>query len=104
MSTLGADFIRAQQSGGVAATAKHFPGLGAATASQNTDVRKVTIRLSKSVLQGTDEYPYAAAVNAQVDLVMVSWAVYPNLGLTARPASRPPSCMASSGPASASRA
>ena len=89
VSTLGADFIRAQQSGGVAATAKHFPGLGAATASQNTDVRKVTIRLSKSVLQGTDEYPYAAAVNAQVDLVMVSWAVYPNLG-SHRPAGLAP--------------
>src|SRR5262249_39826299 len=28
-SALGADFIRAQQKGKVAATAKHFPGLGA---------------------------------------------------------------------------
>ncbi len=84
-STLGADFIQAQQSGGVAATAKHFPGLGAATASQNTDLRPVTIRLSKSTLQGTDEYPYVAAINAQVKLVMVSWAVYPNLG-SRRPA------------------
>ena len=89
VSTLGADFIRAQQSGGVAAAAKHFPGLGAATASQNTDVRPVTIRLSKSAIQRTDEYPYTAAIGAQVDLVMVSWAVYPNLG-SRRPAGLAP--------------
>ncbi len=80
VSALGADFIRAQQRGGVAATAKHFPGLGAATASQNTDQRPVSIRLSKAVLQGDDEYPYQAAISANVDLVMVSWARYPRLG------------------------
>lgn len=89
VSTLGSDFITAQQNGGVAATAKHFPGLGAASASQNTDIRKVTIRLSKSALQGTDEYPYVAAINAGVKLVMVSWAVYPNLG-SHRPAGLAP--------------
>ena len=38
VSDLGANMIRAQQAGGVAATAKHFPGLGAATATQNTDI------------------------------------------------------------------
>jgi beta-N-acetylhexosaminidase len=80
VAALGADFISAQQHGGVAATAKHFPGLGAATASQNTDQRPVTIRLSKATLQSKDEYPYHAAVGAGVDLVMVSWAKYPHLG------------------------
>jgi len=80
VSALGADFIRAQQSGGVAATAKHFPGLGAATASQNTDERSVTLRVSKAALQSIDEYPYQAAISANVDLVMVSWARYPRLG------------------------
>jgi beta-N-acetylhexosaminidase len=89
VSTLGADFIQAQQSDGVAGTAKHFPGLGGAKASQNTDLRPVTIRLSKSAIQDTDEYPYAAAISAQVDLVMVSWAVYPNLG-SHRPAGLAP--------------
>ena len=63
------------------ATAKHFPGLGAATASENTDEGPVTINLSKGTLrQGDDEYPYQAAISANVDLVMVSWAKYPNLG------------------------
>ena len=80
VSALGADFIGAQQSGGVAATAKHFPGLGAATASQNTDEHSVTLRVSKAALQSIDEYPYQAAINANVDLVMVSWARYPRLG------------------------
>lgn len=85
VSALGTDFIAAQQGGGVAATAKHFPGLGAATASQNTDETAVTIRLSKATLQNVDEYPYRAAISAGVDLVMVSWAKYPHLG-SGRPA------------------
>jgi beta-N-acetylhexosaminidase len=79
VSTLGADFIAAQQATGVAATAKHFPGLGAAKASQNTDDRPVVIRLSAKTLQNVDEYPYRAAIAAGVKLVMVSWAKYPNL-------------------------
>ncbi len=85
VSTLGADFIRAQQATGVAATAKHFPGLGAATASQNTDKVPVTITLSKSTLQAVDEAPFAAAIAAGVKLVLVSWAKYPSLG-SSRPA------------------
>ena len=64
----------------MAATAKHFPGLGAATASQNTDEVPVTINLSKTTLRSDDEYPYQAAIGADVDLVMVSWAMYPHLG------------------------
>jgi beta-N-acetylhexosaminidase len=80
VANLGADFIEAQQGAGVAATAKHFPGLGVATASQNTDEGAVTINLSKTTIRSDDEYPYQAAIGANVDLVMVSWAVYPNLG------------------------
>ncbi len=80
VSALGADFIRAQQAGGVAATAKHFPGLGAATASQDTDDVPVTIHLSAATIRAVDEYPYKAAIAAGVKLVMVSWAKYPSLG------------------------
>ena len=76
---LGSLFISAQQHGGVAATAKHFPGLGAATAYQNTDLRPVTLRLPLSELQAIDERPYPAAIAAGVKLVMVSWATYPAL-------------------------
>ena len=79
VSALGAAFVGAQQKAGVAATVKHFPGLGAATASQNTDERPVTIRLSGAALRNVDEYPYRAAIAAGVKLVMVSWANYPGL-------------------------
>ena len=76
VSSLGSAFIAAQQTTGVAATAKHFPGLGAATASQNTDAGPVTLTQSLSRLRSVDELPYQAAIAAGVRLVMVSWAVY----------------------------
>jgi beta-N-acetylhexosaminidase len=84
VSDLGSRMIKAQQAGGVAATAKHFPGLGAASASQNTDVGPVTLNLSQNTLRTVDEVPFAAAIQAGVKLIMVSWAIYPSLG--ARPA------------------
>ena len=79
VSALGTDFITAQQAAGVAATAKHFPGLGAAAGSQNTDAQPVTLDISRNDLRGIDEDPFQAAIAAGVQLVMVSWAVYPAL-------------------------
>ena len=76
---LGAAFIDAQQRTGVAATAKHFPGLGDAAQAQNTDARPVTLGLSLSQLRTVDEAPYRQAISAGVKLVMTSWAVYPAL-------------------------
>jgi beta-N-acetylhexosaminidase len=76
VSSLGADFIAAQQATGVAATAKHFPGLGAATKSQNTDEASVTLNVTLHALRTKDEFPYQAAIAAGVKLVMVSWAKY----------------------------
>ncbi len=78
-SGLGADFITAQQRGGVAATAKHFPGLGAAATKQDTDAAPVTLNLPAAAIRGGDEYPYRAAIAAGVKLVMMSWARYPSL-------------------------
>jgi beta-N-acetylhexosaminidase len=82
---LGQSFIEAQQEAGVAATAKHFPGLGAATRSQNTDEREVVITLPLRQLRGVDELPYEQAIRAGVRLIMLSWATYPALDPT-RPA------------------
>jgi beta-N-acetylhexosaminidase len=79
VSYLGVDFIKAQQALGVAATGKHFPGLGAATSSQNTDEGPVRLNVSRYGLRTIDEYPYKAAIAAGVKLVMVSWAIYPAL-------------------------
>jgi beta-N-acetylhexosaminidase len=86
---LGADFITAQQATGVAATAKHFPGLGTATSAQNTDQRPVTLTVPLTALRTVDEYPYQAAIAAGVKLVLVSWAIYPALD-PARPAGLSP--------------
>jgi beta-N-acetylhexosaminidase len=80
VSALGTNFVTALQAGGVAATGKHFPGLGAATAGQNTDLVPVTIALPPATIQGRDEAVYKAPIAAGLKLVMVSWAVYPSLG------------------------
>jgi beta-N-acetylhexosaminidase len=79
VSALGANMIKAQQVGKVAAAAKHFPGLGAATANQNTDVRPVTLNVSLATIRSHDEAPFKAAISAGVRLVMLSWAVYPSI-------------------------
>jgi beta-N-acetylhexosaminidase len=79
VAELGASFIKAQQSVGVAATAKHFPGLGAAAQQEDTDLRPVTLNVPLATIRTTDELPYRAAIAAGVRLVMVSWAVYPAL-------------------------
>jgi beta-N-acetylhexosaminidase len=88
VSVLGSDMIKAQQGGGVAATAKHFPGLGAAAANQNTDLGPVTLKLPLATIRSIDEVPFQAAIAAGVKLIMVSWAVYPAIG--ARPAGLSP--------------
>ncbi|HEX5195055.1 MAG TPA: glycoside hydrolase family 3 N-terminal domain-containing protein [Solirubrobacteraceae bacterium] len=79
VARLGSAFVRAQQRTGVAATVKHFPGLGAASASQNTDERPVTLHVPLSQLRSIDERPFQSAVGAGTKLVMTSWAVYPAL-------------------------
>jgi beta-N-acetylhexosaminidase len=89
VATLGAAFVTAQQNAGVAATAKHFPGLGAAARGENTDTGPVTVTVNLSRLRANDELPYSAAIAAGVKLVMVSWAVYPALD-PARPAGLSP--------------
>ena len=88
VSALGANMIKAQQAGKVAATAKHFPGLGAATAAQNTDAGPVMLNLTLAGTRGIDEAPFKTAISAGVKLVMLSWAVYP--AIQARPAGLSP--------------
>ena len=75
----GAAMITAQQKLNIAATAKHFPGLGAATVDQNTDLGPVTLDVPLADLRSIDERPFAAAIAAGVRMVMTSWAVYPAL-------------------------
>lgn len=70
-------FAAGLRRGGVAATAKHFPGLGAAP--ENTDFAVQRIGLSKRTLRAVDEAPYEAFAGAGGDLVMLSTAIYPAL-------------------------
>ncbi len=62
---------------GVAASPKHFPGLGAAPA--NTDAGSVRIPLSATVLRGVDMRPFRALIEQGVPMVMLSTAIYPSL-------------------------
>jgi beta-N-acetylhexosaminidase len=82
-ATLGRAFVDGLQANGIAATAKHFPGLG--LASGNTDHGRIVIRAAAWKLhQGL--LPFQSAVNAGVKLVMVSTAIYPKLDGSKRPA------------------
>jgi beta-N-acetylhexosaminidase len=69
--------IRGWRSGGIAAAAKHFPGIGGA--SRNTDAAVVRIRRSVDVLERIDLAPFRAAVAVGVPVVMVGHALYPAL-------------------------
>ena len=68
-------FAAALRAGGVAATGKHFPGLG--SARLNTDDAAQRIDLSRRALREVDEAPYRDFVAAGGDLAMLSTAIYP---------------------------
>ncbi|MGH2985312.1 MAG: glycoside hydrolase family 3 N-terminal domain-containing protein, partial [Solirubrobacterales bacterium] len=70
----GVAFGEGLEAGRVAATAKHFPGLGAATV--NTDLAPSTIEATRAKLRSGLE-PFRAAIAGGFDLVMVANATYP---------------------------
>jgi beta-N-acetylhexosaminidase len=77
VSELGVAFIEGLQGADVAATAKHFPGLGLATV--NPDAGPVTIAATEEDLNSA-LVPFQDAIDQGVDLVMTATAVYPDLG------------------------
>jgi beta-N-acetylhexosaminidase len=66
----------------VRATAKHYPGFGAATV--NTDNAPARVSASLDTLRSVDARPFEALIAGGVDAVMLSTAVYP--AMDARPA------------------
>jgi beta-N-acetylhexosaminidase len=68
-------FAEGLQDGGVAATAKHFPGLGAA--AESTDFAVQRIELSRQTLQAVDGRPYREYIARGGEMVMLSTAIYP---------------------------
>ncbi len=77
VARLGLAFASGQRRESVAATAKHFPGLG--RAAQNTDLGPTSIATSRAGLR-SDLAPFRAAVEQGIELIMISSAVYPGLG------------------------
>ncbi len=75
VSEIGGGFARGLAAGGVAATAKHFPGLGAARINTDNAVQKV--RLPAAKLRAVDEKPYVGFAKAGGAMVMLSTAIYP---------------------------
>jgi beta-N-acetylhexosaminidase len=60
---------------GVAATVKHFPGLGAAAV--NTDDAPVAVDVPRALIERRELPPFRVAVRERVPLVMLSHALYP---------------------------
>lgn len=77
VAQLAGAFAAGLHAGDVRATAKHYPGFGAA--SVNTDDAPARIRTSLARLRAVDEPPFAQLVRDGVDAVMLSTAVYPAL-------------------------
>jgi beta-N-acetylhexosaminidase len=69
-------FAEGMREGGVAAVAKHFPGLGAVRGNTDSDVQRIP--LPKRTLRRVDEAAFRSFVEADGELVMVSAAIYPS--------------------------
>jgi beta-N-acetylhexosaminidase len=73
----GNAFAAGLERAGTAATAKHFPGFGAAAA--NTDDATQTIGLGRRALRRREERPFERFAARRRGMVMLSWAIYPAL-------------------------
>jgi beta-N-acetylhexosaminidase len=75
VSELGVSgFAAGLREAGVAATAKHFPGIG--MVETNTDFAAQRVALAEATLRGVDAVPFEAFVDAGGELVMLSLATY----------------------------
>jgi beta-N-acetylhexosaminidase len=77
VSRIGVGFARGLAEGGLAATAKHFPGLGGARLDTDNAVQRV--RLPAESLRANDERPFAGFARTGGAMVMLSTAIYPAL-------------------------
>ena len=76
VAEVGTAFAEGLDDGGVAAAAKHFPGLG--RSSVNTDLSASEVPAAEAELRA-DLEPFEAAIDAGVPLVMLANATYPAL-------------------------
>lgn len=68
------------QRGGVSAVAKHFPGFGASTA--NSDEAVAHVDRTRAQLLAEELEPFRAAIEADVDAIMVSHGIHRGMGRT----------------------
>ncbi len=77
VARLGALIITGMQKQGVAACAKHFPGLGAAVLDPHQHLPMVDRPLARVLTE--DLVPFKAAIKAKVAAIMTSHTIYPQL-------------------------
>jgi beta-N-acetylhexosaminidase len=85
VSALSAASVAGYQSAGIAATAKHFPGLG--STSVNTDNGVAVTDETMQQFQRNDLPPFRAAIAAGVDSIMAAHIIAPALDPSGTPAS-----------------
>ena len=81
VATLGTAWLRGIQSAGVAATGKHFPGMGAVTVDTHDELGVVD--RSRAQLEARELVPFRAAIDAGVRTIMSGHFAVP--GLTGSP-------------------
>ncbi|MCI4065151.1 glycoside hydrolase family 3 protein [Micromonospora sp. R77] len=89
VSRFGAAAVSGYQGNGVAATAKHFPGLGSAEANPDTGI--AVVNETREQIMRIDIPPFRAAIAAGVKSIMPTAVIVPALDPTRTPAilSRP---------------
>jgi beta-N-acetylhexosaminidase len=77
VAELGVAVIKALQSNGIIAVAKHFPGLGRARLDPHLELP--TITASRKEMDQVNLPPFGAAIGARVSAIMTSHAIYTDL-------------------------
>jgi beta-glucosidase-like glycosyl hydrolase len=90
-SELVAAFVKAVQSRGLLATAKHFPGHG--DTSLDSHATLPTVTHSRQRLAGCELAPFRAAIQAGCQLIMTAHVSYPALDPTGSPATLSPAIL-----------
>lgn len=78
VARLGEARIRGLQTNGIAACAKHFPGLGAVPRDPHKTLP--IIHLGREAMESVHLLPFRAAIKAKVATIMSSHVCYPGLG------------------------
>jgi len=85
VSAMAGAAVSGYQSAGVAATAKHFPGLGSTTV--NTDTGVAVTDETRAEIMANDLPPFRAAIAAGTDMIMSAHIIAPALDPSGTPAS-----------------